>query len=239
MTNQRTKPGASGVKASKGSMFDPSWNDLVAAEIIRMGGGLVHSKPVMPTPAIGLERNPALLRKPPPKVYALEIQYPHRSALQVNIVDSFGLDVNLNEIGLPPNTRLAKPLFTVIQPENFHGSLDQEVYVISNNPSDASRWALWKCDNGCQVDDDVGRLLPICWCETNSALDEEYEPRVAYDLPDPYILSALLRGYFWHFEECDSGLDDLRFEHFRGDVDVQPLVVGAYQQVVTHLKSIE
>ena len=97
--------------------------------------------------------------------------------------------------GFPPHTRHMVSAAKVRRGENFYGSLDEDLYVVLDEPSDPSRYVMWVGDNGSQADDDVPRLRMIGWCDLPSAEDEgpDYEGSRTFLKP---ATEALLYGYF-------------------------------------------
>jgi hypothetical protein len=112
----------------------------------------------------------------------------------VYVLDEVGEPPDTRFAGFPPHTFRMVPAAKACRGENFHGSLDEDLYVVLDDPSDPSRYVMWVGCNGSQVDDDVPRLVMVGWCDLPNEDEEgpDYEGWPTFLKP---ATEALLYGY--------------------------------------------
>jgi hypothetical protein len=108
-------------------------------------------------------------------------------------------EADLKLIGLPPHTAKVLPVASADRGCNYHGSLDEEFYLLKDNPADPSRWVLWVGDTGSQVDDNQARLYPMACSDFDNFVDPwSFQGWVE-------VAAVLLYAYFRYYAERWEG----------------------------------
>ena len=130
-----------------------------------------------------------------------------------------------------------EPAATVVRGENFHGPLDEDLYVVLDEPTDPSRYVIWVGYHGSQADDDVPRLAMVGWCELPNYDDEgpDYEGSSTFLKP---ATEALLYGYVRFASKYES-IDELRIACPEGSVLTDESVDAILAQAIQDVRRID
>lgn len=148
----------------------------------------------------------------------------------VHVPREVGKPVDASFTGFPPNTARMARTATACKGENYHGSLDEDLYVTLDEPSDPSRYVMWAGDNGSQADDDAPRLRMVSSCDLPNWEEEEPESEGVSSFLKP-ATEALLYGYL-RLEARFGSIDELEFRCSEGGVLTDESVDAVLAQAI-------
>lgn len=134
----------------------------------------------------------------------------------------------------PPHTRLIEPIATIYRGENFHGSLEEDLYILWGNEDAFESYGivLWVGDTGSQDDFDVPYLRLCAWMDQSQVAylaevqDEKQEEHERSEITKVilYAYVRMLRKWWGHFDTYNEfdGPEDLE-EVFQAAVREEPI----------------